>query len=130
MKITYLFADRTKSVVEVEENWGEIILDFDRQEYNNNHKETRRHIHLDTELEHSDWLTCDDEYITALTDTPENIIKLRKAISTLKPNQQEMLKAIFFEGLTHEEYARKIGVSRPAVTQQLQTIFKKIKKVF
>ena len=47
MKVRYEFANGEISEIEVEDSLGELLLDFDRQEYNNDHKETRRHISLD-----------------------------------------------------------------------------------
>jgi hypothetical protein len=37
MKIEYKFADETMEI-EVSDEWGSILIDLDRQEYNNNHK--------------------------------------------------------------------------------------------
>ena len=47
MKVRYEFANGEISEIEVDDSLGELLLDFDRQEYNNDHKETRRHISLD-----------------------------------------------------------------------------------
>ena len=46
MKIQYQFADKTVEI-EVSDEWGNILIDLDRQEYNNDHKETRRHASLE-----------------------------------------------------------------------------------
>jgi len=46
MKIKYHFNTETIEI-EVSEEWGEILVELDRQEYNINHKETRRHTSLD-----------------------------------------------------------------------------------
>lgn len=130
MKITYTFANGDTSTVEVNEALGEVILEFNKEEYNNDHKETRRHTRLDTSLEHSDWLAVDDEYIASLFAEPSKIDILRVAIKTLKPKQQELLKAIFVDGMTQKEYADKIGVVQSSVSRQLETILKKLKKFF
>jgi len=130
MKITYTFANGDTSTVEVNEALGEVILEFNKEEYNNDHKETRRHTHLDTELEHSDWLAVDDEYISSLFAEPSKTDILRVAIKTLKPKQQDLLKALFYDGMTQEQYATKMGVSQVAIHKQLQTILKKLKKFF
>ena len=42
MKIKYEFANEAVEI-EVEEKWATIVLDLDREEYNGNHRETRRH---------------------------------------------------------------------------------------
>lgn len=45
MKIKYEFANETVEI-EVDEEWGNLLIDLDRQEYNNDHAETRRHCSL------------------------------------------------------------------------------------
>ena len=47
MKITYKFVTGEVAEVEVSEEIGAVIVDLDRQEYNNDHKETRRHYSLE-----------------------------------------------------------------------------------
>ena len=42
MKIEYKFVTGTVEV-EVPDEWETVLVDLDRQEYNNDHKETRRH---------------------------------------------------------------------------------------
>ena len=47
MKITYEFVTGEVSEVEVDVRLGGMLLDLDRQQYNNDQKETRRHVSLD-----------------------------------------------------------------------------------
>ena len=47
MKVRYEFVTGEFTEIEVDDSLGELLVDFDRQEYNNNHKETRRHCSLD-----------------------------------------------------------------------------------
>lgn len=46
MKIKYEFATETTEI-EVNEEWATILIDLDKQEFNNNRRETRRHNSLD-----------------------------------------------------------------------------------
>ena len=46
MKIKYEFATETVEI-EVTDDWGAIVVDLDRQDYNTDHKETRRHCSLE-----------------------------------------------------------------------------------
>lgn len=46
MKIWYEFTNGEVSEIEVDEALGGLLVEFDRQEYNNDHKETRRHVSL------------------------------------------------------------------------------------
>ena len=56
MKIKYEFVAEETVEIEVSEEMYEELKELDRREYNNNHRETRRHSSLDTGLEHSEWL--------------------------------------------------------------------------
>lgn len=126
MKIEYKFADKTVSI-EVEEHWGEVILELDRQEYNINHKETRRHTSLDGCLYEGKDFSCEDENISKLFEENQEK-KLHSAISKLKPKQQELIKAVFFKNISLTGYAKKEGVTVSAVSQRLSTALKKLKK--
>lgn len=128
MKIEYKFADKTVSI-EVEEHWGEVILELDRQEYNVNHRETRRHTSLDGYLYEGKDFSCEDENISKLFEENQEK-KLHSAISKLKPKQQELIKAVFFKNISLTDYAKKEGVTVSAVSQRLSTALKKLKKFF
>lgn len=130
MKITYTFANGDTSTVEVNETLGDVILEFDRLEHNNNQTEKRRHASLEAMSYEGDFFAVTDEYIESIFKEPSKTETLKVAISTLKPKQQELLKALFYEGITQKEYAERIGVSNVAVHKQLQTILKKLKKFF
>ena len=44
VKIMYRFADGHVEELEVEPEVAEALKELDRQEYNDNHRETRRHV--------------------------------------------------------------------------------------
>ena len=52
------------------------------------------------------------------------------AMSVLSSKQKALLHGLFVEGLTQKEYAERMGVDQSAISYQLQTIRKKIKKLF
>lgn len=47
MRVRYEFVNGEWSEIEVEDSLGELLVELDRQEYNNDHRETRRHMSLD-----------------------------------------------------------------------------------
>lgn len=65
MKIKYEFANEAVEI-EVEEKWATIVLDLDREEYNDNHRETRRHCSLDA-------LNLDDTLLPSDVDVFEAV---------------------------------------------------------
>ena len=128
VKITYRFADGHVEEMEVEQEIAETLKDLDRQEYNNNHRETRRHVTFDCTEEKS-WLAVDDQRLSRLFESPPEEIRLRMAINQLERHHRDLVIAIFFHGIKIVEYARLSGVSQPAISQQLNLAIKKLKKL-
>ena len=130
MKITYSFADGEKAIIEVDEQWGEILVELDRQEYNNNQNETKKHASLDAMDYEGEFFADQDSFFEHFFDAPDDVDILYEAMETLLPSQKELLQALFFDGMRQEEYARKKGITQSAVAHQLQRILKKLKKFF
>lgn len=128
VKITYRFADGHVEELEVEQEIAETIKELDRQEYNNNHRETRRHVTFDCTEEKS-WLAVDDQRLSRLFDDPSEEVRLRMAINQLEQHHRDLIIAIFYRGIKIVEYARLSGVSQSAISQQLGIAIKKIKKL-
>ncbi len=128
MLITYEFVDGTKVEIEVDEKMGNEIKELDRLEYNNKHKETRRHTTLNNGFDESEWLACDDLNPINIIHAAEEEKKLRDAFECLNESQRDLVKSMFLIGMTGKEYAEKMGVSPAAITGQLNTIRKKLKK--
>lgn len=129
MKIKYEFANETVEI-EVDEEWGNILVDLNRQEYNNDHKETRRHCSLDAcQFEGADFAVKDTD-LEALFTEPTAAERLHTAIAKLKPGQQKLIRAIYFEGVSVNDYARMEGCTQSAISHRLQTVRNKLKKLF
>ena len=128
VKITYRFADGHVEELKVEKEVAETLRELDRQEYNNNHRETRRHVTFDCTEEKS-WLAVDDQRLSRLLDGPPDEIRLRVAINQLEQHHRDLIIAIFYRGIKIVEYARLSGVSQSAISQQLSNAIKKLKKL-
>ncbi len=131
MKYTYHFANGDINVIEVTDEDAFSLFELDRLEYNNNHANTRRHVHLNLDKETgADWLIVEDEGYKALfADEPE-AERLLRAVVQLTPKQQALLRALFWSGISISGYAMQTGVSQSAVSQQLATAIKKLKEIF
>ena len=53
---------------------------------------------------------------------------LRKAVQDLEPQQQWLIKEVFFNGRKQADIARELGVGKTAVRNRLQKIFEKMQK--
>ena len=126
MKIKYEFVTGAVEV-EVTDDWGTILVDLDRQEYNINHKETRRHCSLDA-------YNLDDALFPSDVDVLRDILKaendkrLHNAIAKLEPRQQKLIRQVFFEGRGYTDIARAEGLDESAVRHATTRALKKLKK--
>ena len=127
MKIKYEFAAETVEV-EVSEKDANIIVELDRQEYNINHKETRRHCSLDA-FNLDDTLFPSDENVEAETETKDQYRRLYDAIALLEPQQKELVRKVFFENRKIVDVASEEGVSEAAIRNRLKKIIQRLKKI-
>ena len=58
----------------------------------------------------------------------EILEELYDALERLSPSEIELVKALFFEGVTERVYASKIGISQVGVHKRWQKIREKLKK--
>ena len=127
--IKYKFADGTTSMVEVSDELHAVHLEIVQQEKRNHWRETRRHTSLYYLMGNG------IDFEDTRTDSPlenyirkENIASIRKAISMLTPKRQELIYKVFFLGKSFSAIARETGVSKSAVSRQMQTVYKHLRK--
>lgn len=125
MKIKYEFVTETVEV-EVPDDWANLVIDLDRQVYNNDHAETRRHISYDALDFEGDSMIAEDTCIAALAENDA----LYRAIAQLPQSQQKLLRAYFFNGLSYTEIAHHLGKTPQAVRQAIERAKKQIRKFF
>ena len=128
MKIQYKFATETVTI-EVDDRWGELLVDLNRQEYNNDHKETRRHSSMDALAEQGIQFAVEQDALAVLFQEPSRAEMLREAVRTLKPVQQRLVQAVYYDGVSVKDYAAREGVDPSAITHRLRTIKNKLKKL-
>ena len=127
LKVRYEFVNGEISEIEVDDNLGELLVDFDRQEYNNDHKETRRHTSLDG-------MEYEGEAFLSPADTEEQVLKredmarLLRAMEALTPAQRELVRRVYFENESIAAVARSEGVHESSIRERLRWIYKKLKK--
>lgn len=125
MKIQYKFIDETVEI-EVDEDWGNLVIDLDRQEYNNDHAETRRHASLSAMSYEGDYFEDDRADLSRYAD----VLALRDAIKNLPDRQREIIHLHFFEQLGIREIARQLGLDHSTVRESLNAAIKNLKKIF
>ena len=128
MKITYEFVTGEVSEVEVDERLGGMLLDLNRQQDNNDQKETRRHFSLNG-------MDYEGELFASAEDTEgevvhrEDMARLYSAMGALSPTQRELVEKVYFEERKITDIAAEEGVDKSAVSHRLERIHKKLKKI-
>ncbi len=127
MKITYEFVTGEVSEVEVDERLGGMLLDLDRQQYNNDKKETRRHVSL-AGMDYEGELFVSAEDTEGEAVRREDMAWLYSAMEILSPAQRELLEKVYFEERKITDIAREEGVSEAAIRNRLKKIYSRLKK--
>lgn len=125
---TYKFADGTTSVVEVEDELYDLLIEMDKEEKYGNRRETRRHVSIENLVEHCVEPSYEDEYapddILEYIDDPE----LHYAVSMLTEPQKKLLARRYLKGQTVTDIAEQDGVAVCSISKRLERIYKKIEK--
>ena len=127
MKISYEFVTGEVSEVEVDERLGGMLLDLDRQQYNNDQKETRRHVSLDG-MDYEGELFASAEDTEREAERREDIARLFSAMEILSPAQRELVEKVYFEERKITDIAREEGVTEAAIRNRLKKIYFRLKK--
>ena len=126
MKITYEFVTGEVSEVEVDERLGGMLLDLDRQQENNDQKETRRHFSLDG-MGYEGELFASAEDTERAVEHREDMARLYSAMEALSPSQRELVKKVYFEERKIMDIAAEEGVSEAAIRNRLKKIYSRLK---
>ena len=124
MKIRYQFANGDVSEIEVDDALGEVLLDLDRQEYNNNRKETRRHYSLESRIYEGEDYGSEDENLRRFAD----LESIRSAMRELTSRQRICVYDYFFDGKKYTEIARELGIHESTVRESVRSALKKLEK--
>jgi len=127
MKYTYKFSDE-ENTIEIDKYWSDVLIDLDKVESANQKKESRRHYHLEACIYDGTDFIDNNDRIEAMFKESSKADLLHTAIAKLKPKQQELINAIYFEGISVNDYAAKEGVDHSAISHRLRTAKNNLKK--
>ncbi len=128
-EIIYKFSDGTKKTIQVEDEVYEEYENLEVENKRTDRKETRRHISLDYLNEQGIDFESAESNPEEITFTKDLQNQVQKGIKTLNSKQQELVKNVYFEGKTLSEIAKEKGISKSAITQQMQVIYKNLKTI-
>ena len=134
--IRYEFITEEIVEIEISDEWGEKLKSVKREQWKLDKREERHSVNFAD-------LDGKEEYFADSEGDPVAMIeeeryrdykadherRIAKAFSELSVSQQDLLKALYEDGMSKQEYADSIGVSSSAISHRLETIRKKLKKV-
>lgn len=128
-EIIYKFQDGTKQIVKVQDDFYENYEFMEKESKRQDRKETRRHVPLSFFDEQG------VEFEDIGTNIEESLIKddiyslLGQAVKLLNQKQQNLVYQVFYNNKSLTEIAKEQGVSKSAITQQMQVILKKLRDI-
>ena len=131
MKITYNFNDESVEI-DVPEEWGELVVQFNREEDTQDRNKRRHCYSLDTKVyEGKEYGVLDSEIENFGEDEePDEIELLYAGLDLLTEKQRDVLRMHFFEEMTLEEIGAVMGVSKVAVYHIKTRAVEQLKKFF
>ena len=96
--------------------------------FNSHQRETRRHVSLEAyDADHN--LVADSFDLVEELLMKERYSDLHKAIETLCPQQKELLKKVFWEGIKQARVAESEGAGNSVISHRLERIYNRLKKI-
>ena len=126
--IKYTFADGTTNEDEVTDELYAMHLQLVQEEKRNHWRETRRHTSLNYLMELGVDFTDTAADPVAAVELREDDERIYKAMSQLLPEQQTLVRKVFYEGKTITEIAKAENVGKSAIANRLTRIYIKLKK--
>ena len=130
-KYEYSFSNESV-IIEVSDEWADILEELDRIEYNNNHAETRRHVSLD-DGEDGEWLSTEKGKtllkVAGKIFSPDDK-RFRKGRKALSKKQAELYESVYDRGDSVGEYATDNKIDQSTASKRNSAVIKKFKKIF
>lgn len=114
--------------ITVTEAKGKEIIELNRIEYNDNHRETRHHVSLEAYDPYGALVKDNADPLQEVINK-EEMDQLHQSISQLTPAQRKLLMKKFWDGMKQIDIAKDEGVSKMAITKRMQTIKRRLKKI-
>ena len=129
MKIKYEFLTGQIVEIEVPDEISEMVIAIERDVYNSDRKETRRHNSI-AGMENKGVQFSDKGMdIPMLIEQQEISKSLHNALDKLMPQQKLLVQKVFFQGVSIVQAARDEGVNEAAIRNRLRKIYRKLKNI-
>lgn len=128
MEITYYVAEGDPITIEVDEEWGELVVELDHENHKNDRRAKSHKVSLEAYDGKGTRLASKSNILEDLVKG-ENVKYLYEAIDLLEEKHRVVIIEAFINGRSYTDIADTLGISRPAVSQRASTALKKLKKL-
>lgn len=119
--------------LEVEDSFASAYVEIDieskRNEWKHDWRNRKLNCSMDALEESGFQFKSDNPSIDEVIEQEEEHEELIKAISMLLPEEQDLIRQVYFEGKTHTEIARELGVDRSAISHRISRALVQLKKI-
>lgn len=131
MKYKYEFITSEECEIEVSREWGEILCEMDRMEFNNDHTQTRRRASFTAHGDGGYWLTTEQPAI--YLECAGHLFcygdkRFIRGYEALTRKQKILFKEVYCNGISLKEYAEKMNITQSAAVQQNSCLKKTFRK--
>ncbi len=130
MNIKYEFVTGEIIEIQISDHIAEIVIEIERDTYNSNRRETRRHNSIEHMQGRGLQFSDKGASVIAIVEEKETNEALHNMLDKLLPQQKELVQKVFFQGMSITQIARDEGVSETAIRNRLNKIYKKLKALF
>ena len=128
-KINYTMADGKVLALEVKSDFAVQYAEMEHKDSLIERKETRRHQSLDKSLEHGFDIPDEKANVEECVERKEDMSRLYIAIAQLQPQQQELIRRVYFNGEKMSDIAREECVDDGSIRHRMQRVVKMLKKL-
>lgn len=135
-KIKYKLSSGNEIEIEVTDRQAEVLIEIERHDASTRRKDRRHNVESLDKLKNPEdgsvgWEPMDEyQDICGDIEDHEDTERLESAISCLNARQQELVRLYYYEEKNFTEIAAILGIDRRNVSRQLDTIHKKLRKIF
>jgi RNA polymerase sigma factor (sigma-70 family) len=127
MNIKYEFITGEVQEVIVPDELIKVVMEIEKEVYNNNRKERRRHNSFEEMEEHGFQFKAKDMEVTAVIEEILINESLNKALGKLSFDERKLIYLVFFQRKTIVSIAKERGVSEGNIRRILKLIYKDIR---
>lgn len=129
----YLYKTATGDVaIEVDEEWGNTLLSFDKKEKNKQKVARRHEVSAVGQEDFFENLGGEDAALQSLLGTVQSALceRVKRTLEKMQPCRAELLQLVYVDKIPQKQLADRWQVSQSAVCQRVKAAKESFKRIF